>query len=148
MIVLGVDPGVSGALALNAGSWLETCKLDATERDIWDTLSRWNRGYSIDFACIERVHAMPKQGVSSSFTFGQSYGYLRGLLIASGIRFEEVTPRTWQKSLGCLSGGDKNVTKARAQQLFPTLKITHATADALLISEYAHRLAQSRRAAS
>jgi hypothetical protein len=40
----------------------------------------------------------------------------------------------------CLTKGDKNVSKARAQELFPALKITHATADALLIAEYGRRL--------
>jgi hypothetical protein len=47
-----------------------------------------------------------------------------------------VTPFTWQKRLQCLSGGDKNVTKARAQQLFPGVKISHITADALLLAEF------------
>lgn len=38
--------------------------------------------------------------------------------------------------MGCLTKGDKNISKARAQQLFPTAKITHATADALLLAEW------------
>lgn len=112
-------------------------KMPETERDVWEWLQGALGGS--DFAYIERVHSMPKQGVASSFTFGRSYGFLRGCLIASGIPFEEVTPQTWQKALGCLSRGDKNVTKAKAQQLFPSLKITHATADALLIAEYGRR---------
>ena len=45
-------------------------------------------------------------------------------------------PQVWQKALGCMTGGDKNVTKRRAQELFPGHKITHATADALLIAHY------------
>jgi hypothetical protein len=40
----------------------------------------------------------------------------------------------------CLTGGDKNISKRRAQELFPSLKITHAVADALLIAEYGRRL--------
>jgi hypothetical protein len=44
----------------------------------------------------------------------------------------------WQKSLGCLTHGDKNVSKAAAQRLFPGMKITHATADALLIAYYGY----------
>ena len=54
--------------------------------------------------------------------------------------FEEVAPQVWQKVLGCLSRGDKNVTKAKAQQLFPAIKVTHAIADALLLAEYARRV--------
>jgi crossover junction endodeoxyribonuclease RuvC len=116
--------------------------MPATERDVWQWL-RPEPDLTYDgqfFAIIEKVHSMPKQGVASSFKFGQSYGFLRGCLVASGIPFEEVSPQVWQKELGCLSKGDKNVTKARAQSLFPQLRITHATADALLICEYARRL--------
>jgi hypothetical protein len=56
------------------------------------------------------------------------------------IPFEEVSPVKWQKVMGCLSKGDKNVTKAAAQRLFPDIKITHAIADALLIAEYGRRI--------
>jgi hypothetical protein len=57
-------------------------------------------------------------------------------LTAAQIPFERVRPAAWQKALGCLTGGDKNVSKRRAQELFPQLKVTHATADALLIAYY------------
>lgn len=150
MIFLGIDPGASGGIAIIGGSYADAVPVPDTERDLWEKI----RAVSVVrdatgsggrfFAIIERVHSMPKQGVASSFKFGQSYGFLRGLLVASGIPFEEVAPQKWQKELGCLSRGDKNVTKARAQQLFPGLKITHATADALLLAEYARRLWVSR----
>jgi len=91
------------------------------------------------FALLERVHAMPKQGVSSTFKFGRSYGGLRMALAAARIPFDEATPGTWQRALGCLSGGDKNVTKRRAQELFPALRVTHAIADALLLAEFCRR---------
>ena len=61
-------------------------------------------------------------------------------LTAAGIPFERVRPQQWQKSLGCLTKGDKNVTKRKAQELFPMMKVTHATADALLIAEYGRRV--------
>ena len=92
------------------------------------------------FAYLEKVHAMPKQGVSSTFKFGLNYGFLIGCLTALRIPFEFVTPNTWQKALSCQSKGDKNVTKAKAQQLFPHLKIIHTIADALLIAEYGRRI--------
>jgi hypothetical protein len=62
------------------------------------------------------------------------------MLVAAGLPFELVSPAMWQRAMGCLSGGDKNVTKRKAQELFPDLYITHATADALLIAEYGRRL--------
>ena len=92
------------------------------------------------FAMLENVHSMPKQGVASSFKFGRNFGNLEGLLTGSKIPFDYVTPQKWQKELGCLSHGDKNVTKSKAQRLFPHLKITHAIADALLIMEYCRKI--------
>lgn len=151
MIFLGIDPGASGGIAIIAGNHVDAVAMPDTERDVWHKIEAINIARDIGgaesgrfFAIIEAVHSMPKQGVTSSFTFGRSYGFLRGCLIASGIPFEEVTPQRWQRELGCLSMGDKNRTKARAQQLFPSLKITHATADALLLATYAQRLYYKR----
>ena len=135
---LGVDPGLSGGFGL-VPQWGDPSaaiafKQQQTERDIADFFETW--ADSIIFAMIEKVHSMPKQGVASSFKFGMSYGFLRGLLIGFKIPFEEVTPQRWQKRLQCFTHGDKRISKARAQQMWPELKITHSTADALLISEY------------
>jgi hypothetical protein len=60
-------------------------------------------------------------------------------LVASGIPFERVTPAKWQRELGCLTKGDKNVTKRKAQELFPDVKVTHANADALLLATWRGR---------
>lgn len=155
MIVLGIDPGASGCIAaIEDGTqpierrWIECpkyCLLTDTETDISNWLSFFSpMGDCPVHAFIERVHSMPKQGVASSFKFGQSYGFLRGLLIGHGIPFEEVTPQKWQKEMGCLTKGDKNVSKAKAQQLFPREKIVHANADALLIAEYGRRVLNQR----
>ena len=139
MAVLGIDPGKSGALALvdNVGAKY-TFKLSNTERDVWDCLKEW-KPY-IECAYLERVSAMPRQGVSSTFKFGTSYGFLRGVLVALEVPFEAVTPAKWQRAMSCLTKGDKNVTKSRAQELFPEVKVTHAIADALLIAEYGRRI--------
>lgn len=134
---LGVDPGLAGGIAIMSPNGIAAHKMPETERDIWEFF----HGIPIlrSFALIERVHSMPGQGVSSSFKFGMGYGALRMALVASGIPFEDVTPQKWQKALGCLSGGDKNVTKQRAQSLFPHIKVTHAIADSLLIAEFCKR---------
>ena len=139
MAILGIDPGKSGALALvdETGVVELPFKLDNTERDIWECLKSWRP--QIEFAYLEKVHSMPKQGVVSSFKFGQSYGFLRGVLIAVEIPWEAVTPQKWQGALSCRTKGDKNITKARAQELFPDVRVTHALADALLIAEYGRR---------
>jgi hypothetical protein len=60
-------------------------------------------------------------------------------LTAAGIPFERVRPQVWQKAMSCMTGGDKNVSKRKAQELFPAIKCTHATSDALLIAEFGRR---------
>ena len=139
MTFLGVDPGASGGFG-TVGQLADAVafKMPETERDIVDTLKKFKEWGQV-FAVIEEVHSMPKQGVASSFKFGMSYGGLRMALIALEIPFRSVTPQKWQKELQCLSRGDKNVTKRRAQELFPKLKITHAVADAILLAEYCRR---------
>jgi len=136
-IYLGIDPGQSGGVSFIWPEGTFAHPMPETERDIWEMFKVENP--TDYFAVIERVHSMPRQGVASSFKFGMSYGALRMALVASGIPFEDVTPQKWQKVLGCLSGGDKNVTKQRAQSLFPQLKITHKTADSLLLAEFCRR---------
>lgn len=140
---IGCDPGISGGIAI-VGDGMQpfAWSMPETERDLWDLVSAlktWEDRPSV--AAVEVVHAMPKQGVSSCFTFGRGYGALRMAIIAAGIPLREVQPRAWQKALGCLTGGDKNVSKRMAQQLFPSLKINHAIADALLIAEWLRRQA-------
>lgn len=132
---LGVDPGISGGIAtVGTGMWKPLpSKMPDTEKDIADLIASLK---DAEFCVIEAVHSMPKQGVASSFKFGQNYGFLRACLVCFQIPFEEVSPQKWQKTMNCLTKGDKNISKRRAQQLFPGIKITHATADALLLAEY------------
>lgn len=139
MIYIGIDPGMSGGVALRfiASDSAVAYPFD-TEAGMRECLEIYDASQM--FAMIERVHSMPRQGVASTFKFGQNYGFWRGLLIGLRIPFEEVTPRKWQTEMGCLTGGDKNVSKARAGQLFPNIKVTHAIADALLIAEYCRRV--------
>jgi crossover junction endodeoxyribonuclease RuvC len=135
---IGIDPGASGGLAFIPSNGEEpwAMKIPDTHRDLFDVLRDVNRCFNCT-AVLEQVHAMPKQGVTSTFTFGEGYGALQMALTAAGIPFTRVTPQKWQKHMQCLTKGDKNVSKARAQELFPHIKVTHAIADALLIAKYA-----------
>jgi len=149
MLFLGVDPGKSGAIAAidEAGRFVGCVKLKETEQDIWTWVLKTcgvGNGSAGHFAALERVSAMPRQGVASTFKFGQSYGFCRGMLTANRISFEEVSPVKWMTVMRCRTGGDKNITKAAAQRMFPAVKITHANADALLLAEYARRLWNER----
>ena len=141
-MIMGIDPGWSGGVAVidKEGNASARGFTKATKRDIyeiiWDQASCRFDTHSISMCYIEKVHSMPKQGVASSFKFGHNYGFLRGVITALNIPFTEVSPQKWQGALGCRTGGDKNVTKTKAQQLYPSIKITHAIADALLIATY------------
>ena len=82
----------------------------------------------------------PADGVVSAFIFGRGVGAIKIALVAESIPFDEVTPHKWMTVMGCLTNGDKHISKQRAQQLFPTAKVTHAIADALLLAEYCRRV--------
>lgn len=134
---IGIDPGAKGAIAVLGGESAEIVEFSKTTPHEWSGfLLRHAPGA---FCYLERVSAMPGQGVASTFKFGHQAGMLEGILVAHFIPFERVTPQTWQRGMGCLSGGNKNVTKRRAEELFPDQKITHSVADALLIAEWCRR---------
>lgn len=147
MIFIGVDPGVSGGLAELGKRGANGIKMPGTEKDVWEWVQPFMTAPLPVFAVIERVggYVGEAQPGSAAFKFGASYGGLRMALVAAGIPFEEVTPQKWQKEYQLARGkGEsktswKNRLKAKAQQLFPDLVVTLATADALLIAEYARR---------
>lgn len=138
-LFIGIDPGKSGGIAtIDENGNVKVIKMPETDCDLWEALGGF--GHDIDpFAIIEKVGPMPKQGVVSVWTFGEGYGKLLMALCAAAIPYEHVLPAKWQKAMGCLSKGDKNTTKRKAQELFPNIKVTHAIADALLIAEYNRR---------
>lgn len=157
-LYIGVDPGVSGGIAAidGDGRMVKVASMATTEADTWGflsnlvALSRNEAGQTQVFAAIEKVSASPQMGRSSAFTFGRAAGMIRMALVAAEIPFDEVAPGVWQKSLGIRQKTgktelgtthqkDKNINKGRAQQLFPGVHITHATADALLIAEWCRR---------
>jgi crossover junction endodeoxyribonuclease RuvC len=140
-ITIGIDVGANGAIA-----WIDergkSCveKMPDTLQDLWElvvsiSLNAGTGGLGVR-AYLEAVSSSPQMGVVSSFSFGRGYGNLEMALTAAGIPFERVRPQVWQKAMGCMTKGNKNISKQRAQELFPDKKIIHATADALLIALY------------
>lgn len=145
-VYVGIDPGKGGGIAVvdaNGHACLMT-RMPETEREIIDLFMQvdMDLGAGATFAMLELVRSSPQMGVVSAFTFGKGYGTLRTALAAAVIPYDEVTPGKWQQAMGCRSGGDKNVTKRRALELFPSVKVTHAIADALLLAEYCRRVRQ------
>lgn len=125
MIILGVDPGLSGALALLTPTGLTvfdvpTLKARTRGREVnWAEVARWiDAAGHIDYALIESVHAMPGQGVSSMFKFGYVAGGLRGIVAAHFIPVTMVTPQSWKRAMAVPK--EKEGARARASELFPS----------------------------
>jgi hypothetical protein len=140
MTIIGIDPGTNGGIAWITDGKPCVEKMPDTLQDLWELLENIAINAQLDnlkiHAYLEQVHSSPQMGVKSAFTFGNGFGHLEMALTAAGIPFTRVRPQVWQKELGCMTKGDKNVTRKRAQELFPTIKCTHAVSDALLLAKY------------
>lgn len=147
MLFIGIDPGKSGAMAIvSNGAEPFTRVVPFGERDYAEVL-RFHKEYDTIGGCIvERVSAMPGQGVSSMFSFGVNYGFIQGLLVAHNIPYELVMPRTWKKEFGVTS--DKNTSIEVAKRLFPDVPLKRTDrcrkdddgiAEALLMAAFARR---------
>jgi crossover junction endodeoxyribonuclease RuvC len=128
--VIGIDPGISGAISVF--SWetqnlLEVIDMPTLEVDSGKTKKRHisASGLRVILVCfldshvvIERVGAMPGQGVSSMFNFGRSAGIIEGVVAALQIPHTYVTPVIWTKDVGRAAG--KDASRMRAMELFPS----------------------------
>jgi hypothetical protein len=145
MMILGIDPGLSGACALLLeGKFYAVFDLPVAR----DHKRSWIDGRAFantlgvgEFhAYIEAVHAMPKQGVSSAFQFGTGLGSIIGALQALYIPVQFITPNEWKKALNL--SRDKDASLHRARQMFPAaelhLKKHEGRAEALLIAHFAY----------
>ncbi len=133
---VGVDPGMDGTIGYTWGVGNgEFWRFDRmTDQETWDVFSALS-GLATA-AALEKVGAMPGQGVSSTFKFGHGTGKVMAWLIAARFRWDYVTPAKWQGALRCKTGGDKKVTQAAAQKLWPHLKFNQKNSEGLLIAEY------------
>lgn len=125
MRILGIDPGLSGALAFwdhDGGLQVfdvPTVKARSRGREVdWSEAARIvDAAGHIEHAIIESAAAMPKQGVSSMFKFGFVCGGLRALVAAHFIPVTYVTPKKWKSALSVPKA--KDGARARASELFP-----------------------------
>lgn len=143
MTYIGIDPGKKGGFALirEDGSLIVR---PWSEQDFISDMRYAAAGSCV--ACLEHVGAMPGQGVTSMFTFGQSFGFIQGVLAACQISFELVRPQKWKKEFSVT--GDKNSSIAVCKRLFPSAPLlptercrreSDGMAEALLMAEYARR---------
>lgn len=160
MIYIGVDPGTTGAIAIiNEDMCIVYDFQDPKSLDVLLKMASGDGNPSDGSfqsrsvrAVVEKVHAMPRQGVSTTFKFGLAYGKVMGWLDACLIPYELVTPQKWWKGVAdsAPKGTDKKAAALElARRLFPELAPTylrrkkdHNRAEALLIAEYCRRTRQ------
>lgn len=148
VIFLGVDPGKSGGFAVLRPSLMDenrigAVKMHETYKDMWSFVSDISMKGQVHAALedIRKVY-IPGVGAKSHRVLGESYGSICMALTAAEIPFYNVSPVQWQRDLHLISKkGEapkekKKRHKARAQELFPELTVTHAVADALLLAEW------------
>lgn len=163
MIYIGIDPGLSGAVGIISSPGMgNLCKI----LQVLDTPTalvegeKTKRKYlaaamalilepfqgSECLVVLENVHSMPKQGVASSFNFGEGKGLWEGIIAAYKLPMELVSPQRWKKAIMVDQGKDKSAARFKAMALFPVLSqqlklVKHdGRAEALLMAEYGRRL--------
>ena len=146
-MLVGIDPGISGALvavtANGIADWLlmPTMVVGSKKRVNPAAVAAWLRDIKPDHVVIERVGAMPGQGTASMFSFGHSAGVLEGVVAALGLPYTLATPQQW-KGAAALIGANKDASRTRALQLWPDVRELHAKAkgqalaDAALIAQF------------
>lgn len=143
-MILGVDPGMTGALALadvETGDLHSVIDMPTIENRVDGVAIRmWLNKFDIDYAVIEKVHSMPQQGVASTFKFGAAYGLVLGVVEGLGIPVTLVSPSKWKKDLEV--GSDKEIARAAALEEWPTSnfifkrKKDHGRAEAALLTKW------------
>ena len=141
---VGIDPGMTGAVALIPADGAPlVVDYPGDVALAVDAVRTWTVEYNIMLAAVESVHAMPKQGVVSTFTFGKSFGEWLGILAAMGVSHTLVSPQEWQRGVIHASDGADPKTRSltAARRIFPTCELArkrdHNRADALLIARWA-----------
>lgn len=147
-MILGIDPGCSGALVIleQNGNYISSLRTptikDGSQTKVnGAAVSRFISDYQVTHAYIEKVHSMPGQGVSSTFTFGHAAGLIEGIIQGLNIPYTMITPQQWKKKFN-LVGKDKDASRSRAIQLYPGIKNLdkkgegQAIADAIFIALY------------
>lgn len=151
---IGIDPGISGAVALLFGHdferlWdmpvetkksgrhqIDSAMLLVISREIQELSAPGDR----IIAALEMTSAAPKQGVSGMFSMGDSFGCARMLLASVGAEIHLVAPNSWKKIMKL--NKDKEYSRSVARRLYPTAqqflerKKDHNRAEALLLARY------------
>ena len=155
MLVIGIDPGISGSICFfENGKILDVVEMPTMTKgkknkrqvngsQVYNEISK--RIKKIDKkdirVIIEQVSAMPGQGVTSMFNFGQSFGILKGICSAMQLSMYFIRPAKWKKYFNLINS-EKDASRTKAIEIFPyyssylSKKKDSNKADAILIANY------------
>ena len=143
MMFIGIDPGAKGGIGLLGTAFGGIQKEEAIPYSNQVLLEVCQLYQHEAYVFLEKVHAMPGQGVTSMFSFGKSYGYILGVLDAFQMDVTEVDPRTWKKHFGITADKQESIDKVKelypGVNLLPTSrcrKESDGMAEALLLARY------------
>ena len=157
MLIIGIDPGISGSICfLDNGKILDVIEMpimtdgkknkkQVNGSQVYNEISKRIKQFEKNQirVVIEHVSAMPGQGVTSMFNFGQSFGILKGICNAMQLPMYFVRPTKWKKYFNLLNS-EKDASRTRAIEIFPyfssqlSRKKDSNKADAILIASFYH----------
>ena len=155
MLIIGIDPGISGSISFfDDGKILDVVEMptmiegkknkrQVNGSQIYNEISKRIRNLDKKNVrvIIEQVSAMPGQGVTSMFNFGQSFGILKGICSAMHLPVYYVRPAKWKKYFNLINS-EKDASRTRAIEIFPyfssqlSKKKDNNKADAILIASF------------
>ena len=155
MLIIGIDPGISGSICfLDNGKILDVIEMpimtdgkknkkQVNGSQVFNEILRHTKDKKLDEVkvIIEHVSAMPGQGVTSMFNFGQSFGILKGICSAMKLSLYFVRPAKWKKYFNLINS-EKDASRTRAIEIFPyfsgqlSKKKDNNKADAILIASF------------
>ena len=157
MLIIGIDPGISGSICfLDNGKILDVIEMptmtdgkknkkQVNGSQVYNEIIKRIKQFEKNQirVVIEHVSAMPGQGVTSMFNFGQSFGILKGICTAMQLPMYFVRPAKWKKYFNLLNS-EKDASRTRAIEIFPyfssqlSRKKDSNKADAILIASFYH----------
>ena len=163
MLIIGIDPGINGSICFfDDGKIIDLIEMPSMASgkknkrqvngaQIYNEISQKIKNFEKKNikVVIEQVSAMPGQGVTSMFNFGQSFGVLKGICSAMQLSMHFVTPAKWKKYFNLINS-QKDASRTKAIEIFPYIS-THLSkkkdankADAILIASFFYETYQSK----
>ena len=164
MLIIAIDPGINGAICFFENGKVKEViemptmaegkknKRQVNGHQMYNELSLRIEGYSSQNinVIVEQVSAMPGQGVTSMFNFGQSFGVIKGICSALSLPIYFVRPSKWKKHFELINS-QKDASRTKAIEMFPKIssilskKKDSNKADAILIASFYENIIKSNK---